>query len=524
MYDLLIRDGIIVDGTGAKSYQSDIGIKDDKIIKIGSIKTEDSICTIDGKGLIVAPGFIDTHSHSDIDVLNSPFEPNKVRQGITTEIAGHCGFSLFPILKDKINNFQTILAAYNKKYDLDWFDAKDFFDKVQGKGLGFNYVPLAGHGIIRVNTVGFAARKSSDEELNKMKYLVEQAMEQGAFGISTGLGYLPGCFADTYEIIELCKVVAKYDGIYATHMRDQGDFLIESVKEAIEIGEESGVSVDISHIKASGRKNWGKIKEALKLIDDARSRGVRIICDFYPYTCASSTLSYELPSWLNEGGMPKFIERIKEKEIRSKVIEEMESKGNVLWDKVLVCEVKSVKNKHLEGRSISEIADLLGKNPYDTVFDLIIEEGGAVNVVSEIMCEEDVREVAKYPYALLGSDAYAIPETYKDFKGHPRNYGAFPRFLSEFVVKEKLISLEDAVKRMTSMPAEFYGISDRGCIKEGKYADITIFDVEKTCDTATYKDPAQYPEGIEYVIINGKIQVEGGNHKKVPAGRVLIHK
>jgi N-acyl-D-amino-acid deacylase len=521
MFDIVIKNGSIVDGTGKLIYRADIALKGDRIAKIGEIEHKEANRCIDVKGLIVAPGFVDVHSHSDIDVLNSPYEPNKITQGITTEIAGNCGFSLFPILKERINEFKAIMASYNKKGNIDWFDAEDYFNKVGKLGIGFNYVPLVGHGIIRVNAMGFSSEKANEEELEKMKMLVEKCMQQGVWGLSTGLGYMPGCFADTNELIELCKVVAKYGGIYTSHIRNQGEFLIESIKEAIEIGEESGVSVVISHIKAYGRKNWGKIDEAICLIEGARIRGVKIMCDFYPYTSASSTLSYELPKWLNEGGMNKFIQRISSEDIRKKVMDEMEALDEISWDKVTICEVKTDKNKQYEGKTVSEIAKILGKSDYDTVFDLIIEEKGAVNTVCEMMSEEDVKKIANYPYAALGSDAYAVPEN-KEFKGHPRNFGAFPRFLSRYVSDKKFISLEEAVRRMTSMPAKFFGIKNRGILKEGNYADIVIFDYSEISDEASVKEPMKFSKGIKYVIVNGKIQMDSSKLLKLPVGKVLV--
>ncbi|MCR4437336.1 MAG: D-aminoacylase [Eubacteriales bacterium] len=522
MYELVIKNGSIIDGSGTESYQADIGINGEKIAKIGKIEESEAISCLDAKDLVVAPGFIDAHSHSDVDVVNMPFVPNKIRQGITTEIAGHCGISLFPVSKGSTGVIETVLKILNKNYPVDWFSTADYFKKVEKAGLGFNYLPLVGHGILRANAAGFAARKATRKELEIMKKLLEECLKLGVKGFSTGLEYAPGCFSDPEEIIELGKITALYNGVYTSHLREQGDKLLESVAEALEVGKRTGVTVVISHLKASWKKNWGKVSQALELMDEARNQGIKVYCDFYPYTYAASTLTHELPHWLNEGGMEKYLERLKSKEIRSRVTAEMEKSGEVNWEKVIISEVKTSGNKSLEGRSIVEIAAILKKSPYDAVFDLLIEEEGAVQVLSEIMCEEDVQTVALYRYSVLCSDAFTVSDNFIDFKGHPRYFGAFPRFLKKHVREKKLLTWPEAVHKISGAVAQIYGIKNRGLIKEGYYADLTIFDRDLIGDEASYKRPRAYPTGIKCVFVNGKMQVADNRLLHVPAGKILL--
>jgi len=318
--------------------------------------------------------------------------------------------------------------------------------------------------------------------------------------------------------VELAKVLKGYGGIFTAHIRDQGNKLLESVAEAIRVGEEAGVPVDISHIKASGKRNWGKLREALKLMDAARARGVDVICDFYPYTSAENTLIYELPKWLNEEGLDNCIRRLGDAGVRERIAAELSERGASYWDAVTVIRVSTQKNEELKGLTIGEIASYKNKSAIDAICDLLIEEKLGVEVVAGVMCEDDVLGAAVYPFAALGSDSYAQGDDPSSFYGHPRNYGSFPRFIRKYINDLKAITLEEGVRRMTSLPASFAG---RGLIKEGNYADIVVMDAEKTCDKATYKNPSEYPEGIRYVIINGVIQVEDGNVLQIPCGKVL---
>ncbi|MHB8062184.1 MAG: N-acyl-D-amino-acid deacylase family protein [Ruminiclostridium sp.] len=523
MYSLIIENCYIIDGSGSLGYKGDIGIIGERIAAIGALKAQDCMQKIDVHGMNVCPGFIDIHSHSDLDILKYPFENNKLKQGITTEVTGNCGLSLFPFSSNSEKYFQQVLSEYNRVIDIDWYTAEQFFSKLEATGFGVNIAPLTGHGTLRINACGFNANEISAEKIEYMKCLLAETMEQGAFGMSSGLGYPPCCFAATTELIELAKVLKTYNGIFTVHLRDQGNELLESVQEVIRVGEETGVAVDISHIKASGKSNWGKVQEALKLIDAARSRGANIICDFYPYTAAENTLIYELPKWLNEGGPEKCIPRLRDSSIRKRIAAELADLGEAYWDTLTVIRVGTKKNMTLKGLTIGEIASNSCKNAIDTVCDLLIEENLAVEVVAKVMCENDVLSVAKYPYAAIGSDSYAQSDKPSDFFGHPRNYGCFPRFIHKYINNQKAVTLEEGIRRMTSFSASFVGIKDRGLLKQGNYADIVIFDAQKIQDRATYKKPSEYSEGIHYVIINGNIQVKKGEVMRIPCGKLLRH-
>ncbi len=521
MYVLIIENGYVIDGTGSPCFQADIGIKDERIIKMGSLKRDEALNRIDATGRVVSPGFVDIHSHSDFNILNAPFESNKIRQGVTTEVTGHCGYSLFPVTQESLPHFELLMKSNNMKLKIDWFSAKDFLDKVENQGVGVNFVPLVGHGIIRMLAMGFEARKATKEEMGKMKEFLKEAMEDGVFGFSTGLGYPPGCFSDISELIDLAKVVAGYRGVYTTHLREQGDNLIESVQEAIKIGEDSGVAVNISHIKAVGKKNWGKVKKALELVEEARNRKVSAICDFYPYNGTNQSLSSLLPNWIHEGGNEKLKERLTDVETIKRLEEEMGKKDLDFWSSIVIAEVKNEKNKELEGKTIAEISKMWDKNPIGTMCELLLEESFAVGVICKVVSEEDLRFVAKNPYVAVGSDGFALPDEIEGFKGHPRNFGTFPRFLGSFVLKEGVTTLEEAIRRITSLPTTFLGIKDRGLLKEGMYADIVVFNSEDITDKSTYEMPNRYPEGIEYVIVNGQIQIEMGKYHRIPCGKVL---
>ncbi len=521
MYDLIIEGGFIVDGKGNEGYRGDIGINKDAISRIGNLEDKESKRRINAEGYIVCPGFIDIHSHSDFHIMEFPHESNKVIQGVTTEVTGHCGFSPFPILHERIPYFKGLMEANNVKEPESGYSTEEFINNLEKVDIGINIAPLVGHGIIRINAMGFDNRKPTDDEMNIMKNLLQEAMEAGCYGISSGLGYPPGFFADTEELIELSKVVSKYNGIYASHLRNQEDKLLDAIQEALSIGEKSRVSVNISHLKACGKNNWGNIKSAIELIDVSRENGLNAICDFYPYDATCNPLSSLLPRWLHEGGTERFIERIKNDDNRKIIDEEMVSWDNEAWSRIIISRVGSKSNKDLEGKDVLSLAKERDVTPLEFALNLLVEENEAVESICRFMCEEDIEYISAYPFAAVGSDAYAKPDNNKDFRGHPRNYGTFPRFLSRFIREKNIITLEEGIRRITSFPAEFLNIKDRGSIEEGKYADIVIFHKDRIIDRNTYENPGLYPEGVEYVIVNGQIQIEGEKHHKVPAGRIL---
>ena len=530
MYDIIIKGGRILDGTGNPWFYGDIGIKNGKILRIGKLRSDTAEEVIDARGCIVSPGFIDMHSHSDFVPLINPYMESKVRQGITTEVIGNCGFSAAPLndfLREQILETSPMLREANLK--LEWESMAEYIETVQQNGVSLNLAPLVGHGTLRAFVMGYEKRKPTSNELEEMKHLLAESLEQGAFGMSTGLIYPPSCYAETEEIIELCRIVAEYGGIYASHIRGEDYRLLDSVREAIEIGEKAGVPVEISHHKAAGRENWGKVKESLKIIEEARSRGVEVTCDVYPYTAGSFGLDSVLPPYAHEGGVKKMLEKLKDSEFRRKLKEDM-IKGVddwrsfvkiIGWENIMISYCKG--HPEYEGKMISELAKQKNIDPFDFVFDLIIEEKASARVVLFSMSEEDMRTVLKSPFSMIGSDSSARA-TYGILsagKPHPRAYGTFPRVLGKYVREEKVLTLQEAIRKMTSFPAQKLGLKDRGLIKEGMWADITIFNPEKIIDRATFIEPHQYPEGIEYVIVNGKIVIENGEHTKEKPGKVL---
>lgn len=528
-FDLVIRDGIVVDGTGSPWFKNDIGVKEGKIARIGKIKEKGEI-EIDATGRVVSPGFIDLHNHSDITILAYPDAESYIMQGVTTAVVGNCGLSMAPVNPDNVDLLKMYLSPFLAKgfdYGWDWRTLGEFYEKVEKEGTAMNLVPLVGQGTVRLAVKGFEPGEASKEELEEMKRLVAQSMEEGAFGMSTGLIYPPGSYAKTEEIIELAKVVAEYGGIYTTHMRNESKHLIEAVEEAIRIGERAGIPVEISHHKASGKPNWGKIYATLRLMERARKRGVEVHCDVYPYTAGSTTITALLPNWALEGGVHKMIERLRDKEIRERIRKEIEDDimegENFLkaagWDGILISQCRV---KEYEGKTLEEILRERGTfdNPYEGLFDWLIEIKGDAAMVLFLMDEEDVKHVLSNPLSSVISDSW-VTAPYAGGKPHPRAYGTFPRVLGKYVREEKLLSLEEAIRKMTSQPAGKVRLKGRGLIKEGFWADLVIFDPETIVDKATYQDPHQYPEGIDYVIVNGQITVDHNKLTGKRAGEVI---
>jgi len=530
MFDIIIEKGRIIDGTGNPWFLADLAVKDGRIVKINRLITRDAEEVIDAEGCIVSAGFIDMHSHSDLTLLINPYMESKVRQGVTTEVIGNCGFSPAPIndsLREEI--LKTSPMFREADVALDWSTMAEYMEKIEKNGIALNIAPLVGHGNIRSHVLDFEEREPTGKELEEMKRILAQAMDEGAFGMSTGLIYPPGCYADTKEIVELCKVVAMYGGLYSSHIRGEESQLLTSVKEAIEIGEKAGVPVEISHHKASGKNNWGMVKESLKMIDKARSCGVDVTCDVYPYTAASFGLDSLLPPHSQAGGVEKLVERLRSGEVRRILKKQMmegvdgwNSMARIVgWEKIMVDYCKG--HPEYEGKMISEITKEKKLDPFDFVFDLLIEENASVSVVLFSMSEEDVRTVLKSPFSMIGSDSSSIAPygILSAGKPHPRAYGTFTRILRKYVIEERIMTLQEAIRKMTSFPAQKLGLRNRGLIREGMWADISIFNPEKIIDKATYANPHCYSEGVEYVIVNGKTVIKRGEHTRDKPGRVL---
>lgn len=527
LFDLVVKNGIVVDGTGNPWFEAEVGIKDGRISDIGELSSSESKRVLDAKGLVVAPGFIDMHAHSDFSLLINPLAESKVRQGVTTEVIGNCGSSAAPLndfLKEEIKETYPVLEE--AKLKLDWSSMDEYLKRLERNGIALNVAPLVGNGNIRALVMEYDSRRSSGSELEKMEEVLAETMEEGAVGLSSGLIYPPSCYADTKELIELCKVVAKYGGIYTSHIRGEGETLIDSVKEAIEIGKKAGVPVEISHHKASGKSNWGKVKQTLKMIDEARSIGVDVTCDVYPYLAGSTGLDALLPAHAWEGGIEKLVEKLKNRKIRKRLRREMKGGQSNLsiadgWDTIMIAYCKG--NREYEGKTIAEIAEQKRIDPFDFVFDLLIEEKASVAIVLFTMCERDMRAVLRHSVSMIGSDSSAAAPYGVLGKGkpHPRTYGTFPRVLGEYVRRKKLLTLENAIRKMTSFPAQKLRLKNRGLLRKGMWADITVFNPEKIIDKATYASPHQYPAGIKYVIVNGKIVIANGKHTRELPGKAL---
>lgn len=518
-YDIIIKNGKIIDGSGNPWYTADIGIKGDTIKTIANLDNTETKKTLDVRGDTVSPGFIDIHSHSDIPALVDPMAHSKIRQGVTTEVIGQCGNSAAPMnqwVKDYRNQYGRGRVPDDFQYD--WTTMKDYMDKLETQGIALNIVPIVGHGTIRMNIMQYDNRPPTSQELEEMKKLTEQAMKDGAYGMSTGLIYPPSVYADTSEITELTKIVAKHGGIYYSHIRGEGATLLEAIKEACEIGLESNAPVQIAHFKSSGKPYWGNTVHSLKLVKEYRDKNVDVTFDQYPYIASSTGLTALLPHWAQDGGPEKLLERLKDTETRKKLKEEM--RLNYDWEGVMVANAKN--NPQYSGKNMKEIADMMGTDPFNAVCDLLIMENTVVPSVMFGMTEEDVRRVMQSPYGMIGSDGSAIsPQgVLGEGKPHPRLYGTFPRVLGHYV-RENVLTLQEAVRKMTSAPAQKIGLKDRGLLREGYKADITVFDPEKIKDQATFIDPHQYASGISYVIVNGEIVIKKGEHTGKLPGKVM---
>ncbi len=518
MYDLILKNCKIIDGSGDKAYMGDIAILNGSIAEIGNING-DSKEIADCEGFIAAPGFIDIHSHSDITVKDHPFCESRILQGVTTELCGNCGISTFPVSSDPIKRQQ--LIEYVEDLDYDWTDTKEFLDRVEELRPSVNFSTMVGHGSIRIAAMGFDDRVPDKEEMSLMKDILRKALEQGAFGMTSGLIYPPGIYSQKEELEELAEVLPEYGAFYATHMRDEGDGLIDSVKETIELAINSGASVEISHFKALGSRNWhSKVMEAVKLIEEARANGIDITCDQYPYTATATTLDSNIPPWAFEGGVSAVISRLNDPETRAKIKEELNVTHKDRWDKIHISYVNTKENQKFVGKSLAMISDEDGRDPADVLFDLIVEERSRVGQIEFAICEEDVKYIMRKPYVIVGSDGTAHGLDY-EAQPHPREFGTFPRVLSEYAIGQGLFPLEEGIRKMTSMPAERIGLKKRGMLKKGYHADIVVFDPGTLKDTPTYEKPIAACQGIKLVYVNGILTAKDGMHTGARAGEIL---
>jgi len=522
MFDVLIRGGRVVDGTGSPWRRVDVGVSGESITKIGLISESDAERVIDARGLVVSPGWIVFLLHADHTVLGNPACLSYAHQGITTVTMGNCGLSMYPLTPEHREDLIEYMLPFTcgLQIDWDWSTMDEFLARLDAVSL--NMVPFIGHGSIRIATMGFEDGAPTEDEFESMKRLLVDAMESGAHGMSTGLGYPPGMFTGEKELVDLLSVVKEYSGIHSTHMR--GDE--SNLDDTIRLGKITGVPIQISHLGSSrgGQRRLDGRHESttLRKIDEAREGGVDITADIYPYTAGSSLLTQVIPAWLHVGGVKTMLKRLEDPKVRERLAEELEESG-MDFDKVVVSFVKSEGNKPIEGLSLLRIAEERSQNVVDTFCEILIDERAEAMNVTFWGNEEDVTTMVQHPAVMPGSDGWmhAPFGPLGAGKPHPRCYGAFPRYIRRYVREEKVLTLEEAVRRMTSMPASRMGLQDRGLLLEGMKADITVFDPENVKDLSTFENPHVYPEGISTVIVNGAITIDNGEHTGAFNGKIL---
>ena len=528
-YDVVIRNGHVIDGTGSPWYAADIGIRGGKVAAIGRLAGAPSKRTIDAQGMVVAPGFIDMLGQSELTILVNPHLPSKIYQGITTEITGEGG-SIAP-LND------AILKADHVTYEHygvqpTWRTFRDYFARLRKQGMGINLATYVGATQVRRMVLGDNNRAPSAEELERMKALVRDAMREGAIGLSTALQYSPAPYAKSEELIALAAEAASFGGTYASHIRDEGDAILPALDEAFRIGREAKIPVEIWHLKAAGKSNWGRMPEIVARIEAARKSGLDVAADTYGYPAAFNTFSAVIPPWAHDGGDKKLIERLKDPALRARIRKEMEtpsSDWNNEWQQVqgpesfILSAVQNPKLMPLQGKTIAEIAKLWNKDPIDTVFDILIEDEAFTMVGMFIMSEPDVALAIRQPWVSICNDSQgaALDGVLGKEHPHPRAYGTFPRILRKYVREEKLLTLEDAIRKFTSLPAQRMRLADRGVLKAGMWADVVVFDPETVRDLATFDQPNQLSEGMRFVLVNGVPVIEEGKMTNALPGKVL---
>ncbi|MEK6528250.1 MAG: D-aminoacylase [Nitrospirota bacterium] len=507
-FDFLIKGGLVFDGSQSDACPrlADIGLKGDRIEAVGNLSVAYADKVINAEGFCICPGFIDAHAHSEFTILADGRAEGKICQGITTEINGNCGLSAAPLYGEALEQRLGEIKQLGIKER--WSSFSEYFAFLNKKGIATNFLTLVGHGNIRASAAGYADRRVTAEEKHRMNGFLKDALDSGAQGISTGLIYPPGLYSDTSEIIDLAKEAVKHNaGIYATHMRSEGDKLLEALDEAIKIGIDSKIRVHVSHLKTSGEKNWNKIQKVFEKIHNARQKGLILTCDRYPYTAGGTDLDSVLPSWVYEGGRSEELKRLKNPKIHEQIKKEIfhEHPDEDYWRNIIISYVGKKKNKWMEGKSLFEIGRLLNEASVEVLFKILIEEDLRVDAIFFSMNEENLKSILKLPYSVIGSDSSARSFDGITAKGkpHPRGFGSFPRVLSRYVMEQGIISQEEAIYKMTGLPAKIFGIHRRGIIKEDFFADITVFDFNSIKDKASFDNPFHRPEGVHYVFVNG---------------------
>jgi N-acyl-D-amino-acid deacylase len=529
-YDLIIANGRIIDGTGSPWYSGDLGLRDGRIAAIGNLSNARAKRTIDARGMVVAPGFIDMLGQSELTILVDPRLPSKIFQGITTEITGE-GESVAPLNQAMIKENQLSFDHYGIKPD--WRTLSEYFARLRRNGMGINLGTYIGAASVREMVIGYGDRAPTGDELKRMQALVEEGMRQGALGLSTALQYPPAPYAHTDELIALAQVASRYGGIYATHMRSEGDAEMTALEETFRIGSEAHIPIEIFHLKVSGKRNWGTAAQVIQRIEAARGQGIDVAADTYAYTAWANGLSAFIPPWAHDGGNDKLIERLKDPKSRARIRADMLA-PSTQWDNewldiegpqdILMVSVLNAELRKYQGKRISEIAAEWHEDPIDTICDFLIKDHAGSGVAVFGMAEPDVRLVLQQPWVSVDNDASGTsPEGLlsKDHT-HPRGYAAFPRILRKYVREEHLLSLPDAIRKFSALPAQREHLLDRGVLKRGMWADVVIFDPDTIHDVATYEDSNRLSVGMQYVIVNGVAVVDQGQMTGALPGRVLL--
>ncbi|MBI3662368.1 MAG: D-aminoacylase [Acidobacteria bacterium] len=528
-YDVIIRNGTIYDGSGKPPAVGDVAINGDKIAAIGNLKDARGKTEIDARGLAVAPGFINMLSWAVESLIVDPRSQADIRQGVTLEIFGE-GESMGPLSDAMKKEAEEQQGDF--KYKIEWTTLKEYLDWITKRGIAPNVASFVGATTVRVHEIGYADRLATKEELARMKALVRQAMREGALGVGSSLIYPPAFYAKTGELIELCKVASEYDGMYISHMRSEGNRFLEAIDELVTISREAKLPAEIYHLKAAGKPNWGKLDAAIAKVETARKQGLKITADMYTYTAGATGLSATMPPWVEEGGHKAFVKRLKDPAIRERLMKEMSAPTdkwenmylNTGPDGILLVGFKNDALKPLTGKTLAEVARMRGKTPQETAMDLIIEDDSRVGTIYFMMDENNVRRQIKLPWLSFGSDAEspAPAGVFLKSNPHPRAYGNVARLLGRYVRDEKIIPLQEAIRKLTSLPASNLKIKDRGALKPGYFADIAIFDPAKIQDHATFEKPHQYSTGMVHVFVNGVQVLKDGEHTGATPGRVVL--
>ncbi len=528
-YDLIVRHGVVLDGLGNPPAMADVGVLDDRIVAVGDLKQDHAAREIDATGKHVSPGFVDIHTHSDISATFHPQQESIVSQGVTTQVVGNCSLCIGLCTSEPVFEWeQKILGAHGAR--IQWTSVAEHLRYVADHGIAANYVMLAGQGTLRKRFVGMEERNPDSRELAAMCDAVTNACEEGAWGISTGLEYTPSSYADIDELVALTSRVAPFGGVYASHLRNEADLLEEAVAEALEIGTRAGTAVQLSHHKAEGRSNWGKVHSTLKMVENARAAGLDVWLDQYPYTAFHNGLHTQfLPAWANSGANDTVLARIRDDETRQKIILDMRTNHpdwddlgpDSLWHSVQIGVCRN--HKEIQGRTIAQLARDRGMGPIETVLDIIQSENGYVGAVNFAIHEDDIAVVMRHPLTMIGSDAVGTSPRGKmgEDRVHPRSYGTFPRILGRYVRELGVLTEPEAIRKMTSMPADRMGLPDRGRIEVGCYADLVVYDPSTVGDTATFENPHQFAAGIIEVFVNGRSAWAAGASTGTLAGKVL---